>query len=252
MYCRGMRTPSPLTLALSAAITLFCSARGHAQSTTIAAPARASAQQTGRFSVGAGLGFYYDGGGVGGLSGLAGIGTLSSESAAVTPFGTALFEWAATRSLRLMVGASGSYAKQLRIKGEERSSAAMSRWSAGLGVGLRWVLNPGQVVEFSPALLLGVHGGKSLDALQSVAGSEPVFGQTEIQVDSSSFGADARLGFVLEHALLPQLSLRFECYLVRGGFDIHARRTDVAGRTRQGQAGLGWGLAPMLQLRLSL
>jgi hypothetical protein len=231
-----------LALAMSAAAACIVDApRACAQSAEVVREAEAPVPEPARFSVGAGVGIYYDMGGSG-LNGLAALGANLSVSS-VTPFGTALFEWAAARTLRLMIGASGSYVKQLRLKGEERTGAPISYWTAGVGIGLRWVSNPGQVVEFSPAFLLGVHGGKSNDLVASSDGSQP-------HIDKASVGVDGRLGFVLEHALLPQLFLRFETYLLRGGVNWSASRDDI-GRQRRAQAELGWGVSPMLQVRMT-
>lgn len=216
------------------------------------ASAPATPAKPGCMSIGAGVGISYDFGGGGGLTGL---GALGNSAGAITPFGIALFEWALSPSLRLMTGVTGSYTKRLHTKDEPTTGTTESRWSGGAGIGARWVLNPGQVVEISPALLIGVHGGRVNDTrapvYPAIAGDvEPPNSRS----DSASVGVDGRLGFVLEHALLSQLYLRFETYLLRAGADWTGTR--VRGpeetRTKRGEFGLGWGVSPMLQLRLTL
>jgi hypothetical protein len=213
-------------------------------------PAVASAQPPfARFSLGAGLGLSFDVGNSG-FIGTAGYGSSRAfTSNVVTPTGTALFEVAVTRGVRLMLGMSGSYTKKIDAKSDVPNPAPESTWLLGGGIGVRWVLNPGGVVELSPALLLGVHGGRVNEDIDSVTDSNGVPYMT--RYDEVSLGTDARFGIVLEHALLPNLHVRFEAYFLRAGYDRFASRTNGV-ISRNVRMGLGWGLAPSLMLRLSL
>lgn len=199
-----------------------------------------------RFSLGAGLGYSIDVGAVGGLGGLGGLGT---RSGAVTPTGIALFEVAVTHGVRLMLGASGSYSKRLRVPTDEPDTSPRASWVLGGGVGVRWVLNPGGRVEFSPALLLGIHGGRIKGITGTVQESNGISYMTKSE--EGTLGYDARLGVVLEYALLANLHLRFEAYFLRAGIERTARRTNGL-TTRNERLGLNWGLAPSLILRMAI
>jgi hypothetical protein len=244
-------TPRSGVVAVASWFFLVCSVASpgaKAQTVDVASPVVASVpRDVPRFSLGAGFGFSVDAGGTG-LGSLGAIGN-GSTTAAVTPTGSALFELAATRSVRLMLGASGNYSKRVHAKSDVPDTSPESRWILGGGVGVRWVLNPGGVVELSPALLLGMHGGRVNQYVGSVRETNGISYMT--RYDEVSLGVDGRLGIVLERALLPNLHLRFEAYFLRGGYDRFASRTNGV-ITRHARAGLGWGLAPSLVLRLSI
>jgi hypothetical protein len=236
------------------ALALAMAAGAGAQTASVTSATKP--EKPGCVSVGAGVGLSYDIGNTGFASST--LNAYNGESASFTPIGSALVEWALSPAWRLMLGTAGSYTKKLHTSHDDKYASTLeSRWSAGAGLGLRWVLNPGQIVEFSPALLLGVHGGRTNGYRGAYSPQLSYDGEPPIPPpvsDSASVGADGRLGFVLEHALLSRLYLRFECYLVRGGVDWHGRRErgEIPKRTKGADAGLGWGLAPSLQLRLVL
>ncbi|MDB4975699.1 MAG: hypothetical protein JWN48_4040 [Myxococcaceae bacterium] len=241
------------------------SARASTCSDCPADPAATRDASSTRFSLGAGLGFASDGLGLGGgLGGSLGYGSsygLTSITG-TTPFGTSLLELALSRRLRLFAGISGQYGKPLHpSRGSTGSSVSTAsifaddgkRWAVGGALGLRWVLNPGGVVEISPALQVGIHGA----AVDHVASNVKTDGDGVVQADRSelkSRGVDGRVGLVLERVLLANLFLRFEAYFARAGYDHHESHTQLAlgGRehAKQDAVGATFGFAPSLQLRL--
>lgn len=177
------------------------------------------------------------------------VGLSNYSSNIRSPTGIALFEVAASRRVRLMLGVSGSYTKRLRVRSDEEDRSPRSNWLIGGGLGVRWIANPGGPVEIAPALLLGIHGGRTKDIPGTLHESNGV--EYDTLGDDASLGADARLGVVTEYALLPNLHLRFEAYFLRAGFERSAvRRNGLT--TRTAHMGLNWGIAPSLILRMSI
>jgi hypothetical protein len=209
-----------------------------------------------RFSLGAGLGVGLVGeaglGGLGalGAAGLAGLGAAQGR----TPFGASLIELLLSPQLRLVLGAVGSYNKTTESEDKLELGTANSAWSVGGTFGLRWVLNPGATVEISPLLSLGA--SKAVAKRQRVGSYANEGGiQEYILQNAKAWGYDARLGLVLEYALLTNLYLRLEGYFARAGytktatsrFDPRAENT----HSQRSDLGLSFGFAPVLQLRLT-
>jgi Outer membrane protein beta-barrel domain len=212
--------------------------------------AQASAE---RVSIGAGIGF--SGGALGGLGAL---GALSTQP--VTPVGTALIELRASEHLRIVFSASGSYRRgkslmfteaPLPLEGDagavERTPTRSSLWSYGARTGLRWVVNPGGVVEVSPLLTLGYSRYRSKDQLSD---SEPRGDRSQ---RSSVF--DAQLGLVFERRLMEQLYLRLASSVLQLSRS-HTRsdsHTDGGLSTLRDDESTSVGLAfsPSIELRLT-
>ncbi len=226
-----------------------------------------------RWSFGAGVGFV----GTGELaspSALRGL-TISDGSPApagsLTPYGTALVEIALTRVVRLALGLQGSYATQLSRERDPqpehiigRGPQGDSQWSLGAGMGVRAVLNPGGVVEISPILMLGGFRAVSESTyMTSVNNALPARFYTNRKAVVT--GWDARLGLVLEYALLTNLFLRFETYFARLGYgkssfedttpdpisDVDSRVLFSITREARSDLSLTYGVSPSVQLRMS-
>lgn len=214
------------------------------------------ANKPGRYSLGAGLGFNAVGDAYASTAGaLAGLGALAS-SPSRAPFGTSLLEVAATPKWRFVLGVSGSYTR--RISDDEApspSGGAKTAWIFSGSVGFRCVLNPGAVVEVSPLFTVGAFRSLSEGLVSGSTipsgGTEPVYTLR----DAMTLGYDARVGLVLEHALLSNLYLRFETYFLRASYTKSAiRDTPAPGDDKckcRRDIGLAYGLAPVLQLRLA-
>lgn len=217
-----------------------------------------------RFSFGAGLGlvgYGLQGGSLGGAGFANGI--LTGQSG-VTPVGTALVEIACIRALRISLGANASYLRRDIDDGFASAGNAgpAKTTSFGVGLGPRWVFNPGGVVEISTLLTLGAHRytseARTGSTVTSNVGGESLF---RVQTtDSSGFGIDARAGIVLEYELMKRLSLRFDNQLVRAGYDWYRTRIgsttegeqDIATKTSSTQVSVDFGWAPFLMLRLEV
>ncbi len=220
------------------------------------APSDSSASAFGPFSLAAGLGFAVgdSGTGLAGLAGLAGAGGLGYVPSGRAPFGAAVLEYALSARFRLGLGVHGSYNRNLAAE-PEQPGAGEKAWSFGASLGIRGILNPGGVVEISPILAVG---GYRTSAEGRYAGStSTATGETLLLTqDAAQRGIDTRLGLILEHALLPNLFLRFESYFVR----LAWTKSNVAQFTEGNSEGLKqsrsdlsvqYGFTPVLLLRLA-
>jgi hypothetical protein len=229
-----------------------CAATAHAQEALVTTPQTAPKEPS-RFSLGAGLGVNLLGDTYGPApSAASGLGGLSS-AAARAPFGTSLFEFAASPKWRLVLGVAGSYNR--RLSGDQDSGGADNAWFVSGSAGFRCVLNPGAVVELSPLVTVG--GFRSQVEGVVVGSSIPAGAVLPVDTlrDSMALGYDVRAVLVLEHALLSNLYLRFETYLLRASYTKSALRdtpspADDKCNCRRDFA-LAYGLSPVLQLRLT-
>jgi opacity protein-like surface antigen len=243
-------------LALVGLVLALFTARAAAQAAPqpTAAPA---ASAPSRFSVGAGIGFSSEG--LGGLGGVSYSSPALYAGRAFTPVGTALLEAELTQRLRLGVGLSGSYTSSRERDGREdaRQPRSYPKKVAGAAaaVSLRWIVNPEGVVQVSPLISLGGNWatakGVSSDFVPATD-TEPAY---YLEADSDGYGVDARFALVLEHALLPQLYLRFESHFVRLSYSKIEAVTDAESgpRTKESlsQTSFALGWYPVLQLRLT-
>jgi hypothetical protein len=247
---------------LGVLLTLFCVALAtgaHAQAPE-APGAGASGEAPGRWSFGGGVGL---GGYESGLSGLSGAGALGGLGGLRAPVGVALLERTLSPALRLGVNLSGSYARSDvdesgDAPGVEASTSHSSR--VGGGVSLRWVLNPGQLVEVSPMAALGGAWLRAEAEARILSYSPEGDVTVSREQDSDGWGVDGRLGLVVEYRLLSRLYLRLESHFARVGFD-HQRLTtrDVAvdrptvnSRADMDTFSVSFGFQPFLQLRIVL
>lgn len=221
------------------------------------------AAEPGRWSFGAGIGtvFYGSDYGLYGASGAAGLAALGGSGGGT--YGAVLIERTLSPALRLGASLTGSYADSER-KGDEQprnpSPDRTTHSSAGGGISLRWVLNPGDLVEISPLLIVGAQwfnrDGANYSASYDDQGQ--VFSRSETDVDG--YGIYARLGFVVEYRLLTRLYLRLETHLLRVERNQYeeSTRTESQGspieRDRQTATGVSasFGVQPMLQIRILL
>jgi len=143
-----------------------------------------------------------------GLAGLAGASGLANVPSGRAPFGAAVLEYALSARFRLGLGVYGSLNRNLTSE-PKQPGAGEKVWSFGGSLGIRGILNPGGVVEISPILAVG---GYRTSAEDRYAGSmSTANGETLLLTqDAAQRGIDTRLGLILEHALLPNLFLRFE------------------------------------------
>jgi hypothetical protein len=237
-------------------LSLFTLSPVQAQETKLTPPS-ATPSQPARYAIGAGVGFNAVGDAYGPSVGsaTAGLGALASSQSR-TPFGTALLEVAASPKWRVVLGMGGSYNKRMGdAEPQDYNRGAESSWLVSGSVGFRCVLNPGSLVEVSPLLTVG--GFRSMindlpsGSMSPPGGTEPVYTMR----DAMTLGYDARLGLVLEHALLSNLYLRFETYFLRASYTKSAiRDTPSSGIDKcncRRDVALGYGLSPILQLRLT-
>ncbi len=246
--------------------TTFSAARVRAEVPDSPNPALAKVTEgSGRWSFGAGVGMTLYGSdyGLGSTSGAAGLARLGGVGSS-GPFGVGLIERSLSPALRLGLSVVGGYSQeQNKSNDRDPNVAPPSRTtsaSAGGAVSLRWVLNPGELVEVSPFVALGAHWASREGALTSwTHGSEgEVVARNELDVEG--YGLNARLGMVVEYRLLTRLYLRLESHLLR--FDrTHAKQKNLfervdapseVGRQTVVVTSLGLGIQPMLQLRILL
>lgn len=216
----------------------------------------------GRWSFGAGVGGVLYGSDVYGRSAAAGLSALGGGNAGGA-FGTVLIERALSPRLRLGATVTGSYADSEREGDELRNAPSPDRTtasSAGGGISLRWVLNPGDLVEISPLVLVGAQGYRQDGA--NASGSYDAQGQvlSRSETEFAGYGIHARLGFVVEYRLLARLYLRLETHLLR----VERSQVEEAIRTenqdgsverdRQTYTGISatLGVQPALQIRVLL
>ncbi|MFT3925773.1 MAG: hypothetical protein QM778_24740 [Myxococcales bacterium] len=209
-----------------------------------------------RFSVGAGVGF----GGLGEVYNA----TSGRYAGSRTPIGSSLFEVAASPRWRVVLGIAGTYDKRLTESNNSPNTVTVdggvvrdgpeSTWMLSGSAGVRCVLNPGGVVEVSPLLTLGAHKTMS-KGIPSTTYSSAGQASEPTTVDAVSKGYDARLGLVLEHALLPNLYLRFETYFARASYLRTASRQNGSSAPEncncRRDLSVGYGLSPFLQVRLT-
>lgn len=264
-----MNLPRFVIAALLGVLTCWPFGLVHAQSNTapsVAPPARPKEAPLRRFSFGAGIGLAGYGGLNSGISngGIIVGGVVTNQSGA-TPVGAALLEVALTRALRISLGGSGSYARRNIDSGfgnSANSNGPMNSNSFGIGLGPRWIFNPGGLVEISTLFTLGVHRSavevRTGSEWRPNADSESLF---KIQTtDSSGVGVDGRLGIVLEYQLLERLHLRFDNQFVRAGHDWYrthlssttAGEQDMGTRSSSKQLSVDFGWSPFLMLRVVL
>jgi hypothetical protein len=221
------------------------------------AGAPTAVEESGRWSFGGGVGLAsYE------VISLSGLGSRSALGSLRGPVGVALIERSLGPAWRLGANVLGSYTRsetddEADAPGIARDRHAASRVSGG--VSLRWVLNPGQLVEVSPMLALGGGWLREEGATRGVSYSENAITGRR-QDDSKGWGVDGRLGLVVEYRLLTRLYLRLESHFFRVGLE-HQRvttrdtSTDAPPETSHAdleQFGVSLGFQPLLQLRIVL
>ena len=228
-----------------------------AQAAAQAAPeAKATEEESSRFSVGAGVGYPF--GDNTGLIGLGGASGLSASFYAAAqgraPYGTALVEAQLSRRLRLGLGVLGSYdhvSGREDGNGERLPATTFSAWAGS--VSLRWIVNPGARVEVSPLLALGGYRsavqGVQVGSVQQEDGS---FRATTASAHGQALSA--RLGLVLEYRLLSQLFLRLESQFVSASYGSARSVTHAPGKDPRDHvvsSGVDILFNPSLQLRFT-
>lgn len=218
--------------------------------------------ELGRWSFGAGIGtvlYGSDFGYVGG-AGAAGLAALGGNGGT---YGTVLIERSLSPALRLGANLTGSYADTERKGDEVPGSPSPERstyGSAGGAISLRWVLNPGDLVEISPLVIVGTQWfkGDGTRTSTSFDAQGEIVSRTETDVDG--YRINARFGFVVEYRLLTRMYLRLETHVLR------VDRTSTNEKTRTESEGnpvargsqtstavsAGVGVQPMLQIRVLL
>jgi len=248
--CRGA-----LLRGLSAGALLFWLPAASAQEVAVKPPEAAPSAPT-RFSLGAGLGFVgYGDTGIGLLGTLSGFGPAQSRS----PYGSALVEIEAAPLWRVVIGVAGTYNKMLSSDVVSTNPNALpalgptNSWTFSGSVGVRRLLNPGGVVEVSPIVTVGGYrtdvNGIPTARTSSADGTLVVGSQ-----DTTTKGYDARLGLVLERALLSNLFLRFESYFLRVGYGKSTsaeKSAETPQSSKREDLSIGYGFAPSVLLRLS-
>jgi hypothetical protein len=221
-----------------------------------ASTANTSASPPARFSLAAGLGYSFGDTNLGpsGLAGLAGLGSLGGASGGRAPFGTAALEFALSERFRFVLGVLGSYNRNLTAE-PEIPGAGEKQWFFGASLGVRGILNPRGIDEVSPILAFG---GYRTEIENRNAGSQTnvngeMFPMTQ---DWAQRGIDTRLGLILEHALLPNLFLRFESYFMRLSWsksNLVQSTEGAAEALTQSRSDLAvqYGFTPVLLLRLA-
>lgn len=252
-----------LLLTVSFLSTLFVGAVAEADESARAQPGSSSGvPEPGRWSFGAGIGTVLYGSDFG-LSGSSATAGLAALGGAGGTYGAVLIERSLSPALRLGATLSGSYADTER-KGDELGSTPSPErttyGSVGGGISLRWVLNPGDLVEISPLVIVGAQwferdgasSGASLDAQGQIL--------SRSETDVNGYGINARLGFVVEYRLLTRLYLRLETHLLRveRTKSEETTRTESPGvptqREQQTATGISAnvGVQPLLQIRVLL
>jgi hypothetical protein len=206
-----------------------------------------------KWSLGAGIGF---GGsssayclGLGCLGGVptlppGGLGSIGGYGGSWTPQGRILLERQLSRSLALMIDGSASYTSS------ESSTSDLSNTSSNLGVGLglRWLLNPDGAVEVSIAATLSGYWSTWDYWLMDLSSSK---------LDVYSYTVSAGVGLVLERKLLDNLYLRLESNLVRLGYSWFEYKNTwvdtrvVSSKSSSHSFNAGVALSPSIQLRLT-
>jgi hypothetical protein len=218
------------------------------------------AQQPARWSFGAGVGLLgYNLGSVVGPGAAGALGSLSGT----TLLGVGLLERTLTPSLRLGLAASGGYSRR-NTDSHDFDATPEGQLSQGFYGGLlslRWVLNPGDLVEVSTLVGLGGHGLRAnSDTHSRTTAADGSATEARSKVDSKNRGIDGRLGLVVEYRLLERLYLRLETHFASVGADhtsSSSHETSADGvRQSGGQTSdtlfLNFGFQPFLQLRVLL
>jgi hypothetical protein len=249
---------------MTALVLASSTARAEQTSGALDAPAPEQTQAreaTGSWSIGAGVGL--SGFGVSSY-GVSGSGLAGVRAEGLSTLGVALLERTLTPALRLGLAATGGYT---RTNGEhegdlETSPVGDSRSSTVAALlTLRWVLNPGDLVEVSPLVALGGRWLRSDGHVTGYSSSGPdgLSGWRREQ-DTKGYGLEGRLGLAVEYRLISRLYLRFESHFASVGAsnvevtnrEISDDAPTVTGTDSADTLGVSFGFQPFLQLRVVL
>lgn len=218
----------------------------------------------GVWSLGAGVGFggYYSGDAALQTLAVSGLGYALPTSSS-NWLGVGLVEVTLKPALRLGLNVTGYYSSTNNPDADTATTlmdpADSQNGSLGGAASLRWVLNPGELVEVSPVFALG--GGWShaeLSQASRIDSEGNVFARRDTRTDA--FSINARAGMTIEYRLLTRLYLRLEAYFVRADhalLETTERRVELDMPTQVTNKNLnatavGLSVQPTLQLRFLL
>lgn len=205
------------------------------------------------WSVGAGIGYSFTPSwGATASAGMAGRSSVQS------PFGAVLLEKQLSRNLALLFDVYGGFADYDNDIGEDVWGSLIDQsYHAGASAGIRWIFNPGGIVEISGIISAsGLFSGSKSENIDSVQEGDAESERLILKGEDINYSVGLELGLALERKLLDNLYLRFQSSLLGGYWGV----TDSTEETIDGPdeefrrrlVSIGLAFTPMIQLRMEI